>query len=167
MIRVCFFLLLSLAVAHAADDPRRVAEEALAAWHAADGKRLDAVAHPELKRRCRDARILRFYAEGKEDQQRILTSGSDTEVIALLCDALRAIVPGPEKVEHTDQFLSTARKGDLMIVTFESISKPAGSRSSGTSMKTHVVLKRNGDEWRFLWSPAVQLHVDLTWDPTQ
>jgi hypothetical protein len=165
MIRIVVIFLLTLSMAFAAQEPRAVAEEALGAWRATDAKRLDAIAHPELKKRCRAARIVQFYVEGKEKEKKRLASGSDAEVIALLCAALQAIVPGKDKVEHTDRYLEIVRKGDLAIVVFDSLSKPTGSRSAGIPMKTEVVLKRVGDDWRFLWSPAVRLHVDLDWDP--
>lgn len=165
MIRIVIIFLLTMSMALSAQEPRAVAEEALAAWRATDAKRLDAVAHPELKKRCRTARIVQFYIEGKDEKKKILASGSDAEVIALLCEALHAIVPGKDKVEHTDRYLEIVRKGDLAIVVFDSVSKPTGNRSAGIPMKTEIVLKKVGEDWRFLWSPSVQLHVDLKWDP--
>ncbi len=167
MIRILVIFVLTLSTALAAQEPRAVAEEALAAWRETDAKRLDAIAHPELKKRSRDARIVQFYVEGKEEKKKLLASGSDSEVTALLCEALHAIVPGKDKVEHTDRYVEVVRKGDLAIVIFDSVSRPIGSRSAGIPMKTEVILKKVGEDWRFLWSPAVQLHIDLNWDPKE
>jgi len=167
MLRSAIVFVLTTSTVVAALEPRGVAEEALAAWHAGDAQRLEAVAHPELMKRCRDARILRFDVEGKKEKEKILVSGSEAEVMSLLCEALRAIVPGKERVEHTDRYLETDWKEGLAIVVFDSVSKPAGSSSAGVPMRTEVVLKKVGEDWRFLWSPAVQLHVDLTWNPKE
>ncbi|MEO5958153.1 MAG: hypothetical protein ABIR80_03480 [Opitutaceae bacterium] len=139
----------------------------MAAWRACDAKRLDAVAHPELKKRCRDARIVQFYVEDKEEKKRALKSGSDADALALLCEALRAIVPRDDRVEHFDRFIGTVKKSDLAIVVFESGWRAKSNPTSGQSSKIEVVLKKVGDDWRFLWSPAAQLHIDLTWDPKE
>ena len=167
MIRAAFVLLLIVSPAIAAQEPRGVAEEALAAWRAGNAKRLDAVAHPELKKRCRDARIVQFYVEGKEEKKKALESGSDDDAVALLCEALRAIVPHDDRVEYFDRFVETVRRGDLAIVVFESGWRSKSNLSSAQSSKIEVVLKKVGEDWRFLWSPAAQLHIDLTWDPKE
>jgi hypothetical protein len=165
MIRAfCFLLIASVAFAQA---PRSVAEEALAAWRAGDAKRLDAVAHPEFKKRCRDARIVLFDVDRKEEKKKVLESGSDTEVVTLFCEALRAIIPRDDRVEYFDRHLETIRKQDVAVVTFDSGWKQKSDPSVSRSSRVEVVLKKVGDDWRFLWSPAAQLHIDLMWDPRE
>jgi len=167
MIRFSILFILSACVAFAAQEPRAVAEEAMTAWRSGDAKRLNAVAHPELKKRCREARIVQFHLEDKVEKKKMLESGSDDDALALLCEALGAIVPRDVRVEYFDRFIETVRRGDLAIVTFESGWRAKNNSAHGRSSKIEVVLKRVGDDWRFLWSPAAQLHIDLTWDPRE
>jgi hypothetical protein len=167
MIRAAIIFILAASFAVAAQEPRAVAEEALAAWRVGDATRLNAVAHPELKKRCRDARIVLFYVEDKEEKKKALESGSDADAVGLLCEALRAIVPRDSRVEYFDRFIETTQRGDLAIVVFESGWKSKSNPSSTHSSNSEVVLKKVGDDWRFLWSPAAQVHIDLTWDPKE
>jgi hypothetical protein len=164
MIRALIFLALT-SVAMAVQEPRFVAEEALAAWHAADAKRLDAIAHPEFKKRCRDGRLTNFYVEDKESKKQKLISGSDSDVIALFCEALRAIIPRDDRIEYFDRYVETVRKGDLAIVVFDSGWKRKSDPSVTRSSKAEIVLQKSGDDWLFLWSIAAQVHIDLGWDP--
>lgn len=167
MIRSVTILFLTTSVILAAQEPRAVAEEALAAWRAGDAKRLDTVAHPELKKRIRDARLVAFYVEGKDEKKKLLESGSDADVVALFCEALRAIVPRDARVEYFDRFTETVRRGNLQIVVFESGWRAKSNPSTEHSSKIEVVLKKVGADWLFLWSPAAQLHVDLSWNPKE
>ena len=137
----------------------------MAAWRVGDAKRLGAIAHPELMRRCRTARIVEFYVEGKDDKKKALAAGSDANALALFCEALRAIVPRDERFDHFDRFVEVRRKNDLVIVVFESGVKRKSDQKIIQSSSTEVVLKQVGNEWRFLWSIAAQIHIDLDWDP--
>ncbi len=164
MIRtLALFLFVSAALI--AQEPRTIAEEALAAWRAGDAKRLDAIAHPELKKRLREARIVLFYVEDKPAKKKTVESGSDSEVVAIFCEAHRAIVPRDARVEYFDRFAEARKSGDLAIVFFNSGWRSKENPSSVQSSQIEVILKKADGEWRFLWSPAAQLHVDLTWDP--
>jgi hypothetical protein len=167
MIRGAVVFLLITGFVIAAQEPRAVAEEALGAWRAGDAKRLEVLAHPELKKRFRDARIVRFYVEGKVAKTKILESGSDADVVALFCEALRSIVPRDARVEYFDRFLEARQHGDLAIVSFDSGWHSKSEPSTVQASKIEVILKKVDDEWRFLWSPAAQLHIDLTWDPKE
>lgn len=166
MIRALLLLVIA-SVSVAAQEPRAVAEEALAAWRAGDAKRLDAIAHPEFKKRCREARVMYSYLEEKPEKKKVLASASDAEIMALFCEALRAIVPQDDRVEHFDRFVQAVPKGELMIVTFESGWRLKRDPSQMRSTRQEIVLKKAGNDWRFLWSPAALIHVDLTWDPRE
>jgi hypothetical protein len=168
MIRTAIFFCLVTCAAVAAQAPRAVAEAAIAAWTARDAKSLDALAHPELKKRCREARIIEFYLGKKPEKKQVLVSGSDAEVIELLCEALRAIVPPRDThLEYFDRYLDTANMGDLAIVRFDSGWKRKTDGVIGIEDKMEIILKKSGGEWKFLWSPSTQLHIDLSWDPTE
>jgi hypothetical protein len=157
--------LVSASTVFAAQEPRSIAEDAMAAWRAGDAKHLGAIAHPELMRRCRTARIVEFYVDGKDDKKKALAAGSDADALALLCEALRSIVPRDERFEHIDRFVEVRRKNDLAIVVFESGVRRKSDQKIIQSSSNEVVLKQVGDEWRFLWSITAQLHIDLDWDP--
>jgi hypothetical protein len=96
VIRAAIVFLPTATVTVAAQEPPAVAAEALAAWRAGDAKRLNAVAHPEFMKRCRDARIVLFYVEAKPEKKKALAAGSDADALALLCEALQAIVSRKE-----------------------------------------------------------------------
>jgi hypothetical protein len=166
MIRIATAFLLASSIAIAAQEPRTVAERALVAWSAHDARSLSTLAHPELIRRIRDARLINFYVAGKPDKKGILVSGSDAEVLALFCEALQAIVPPRDaRVEYFDHYIETKAEGDRATVIFDSGWKRRSDGAVGDEFKQEVILKKSGDEWKFLWSPAVSIHVDLTWDP--
>jgi len=161
-----FFLSVSSVIA--AQEPRAVAEAALVAWSLRDAKSLNAVAHSELKKRCHEARIVQFYVADKEEQRKVLVSGSDFEVVALRCEALRVIIPNRDnRLAFFDRYVDTVHKNDRRVVVFESGWKRKSDGVVGPVAKTEVVLMKSGVERRFLWSPAVRLHVDLDWDPTE
>jgi hypothetical protein len=166
MIRAAFFYILSAASLVAAGDPRAVAERAIGAWRDGNANILDAISHPELKARFRHARIVEFYVEDKPEKRKRLESGTDAEVVALVCEALRAIVPGRDKVAHVDVFVKSEIKGEYAVVSFDSTSSPKGGTPSHQTSTTEVLLKKDGSDWKFLWSAAVQLHVDLQWKPS-
>ncbi len=160
------FILVFLAAASSAlasGEPRTVAEAALAAFSARDAKALAAVAHPELKRRLRQARILQFYAAKLAARREVLASGSDEDVIALFCEAVRAMAPTPQP--SVERYIKTIFGNGLAIVVFEKGWKRQSDGTVFQTMEDDVVLRKEGEDWRFLWSPALQLHVDLNWDP--
>lgn len=167
MLRTLLFLAIT-SIAVAAQEPRAVAEEVLVAWRTADAERIDAVAHPELKKRIRHSRLLEFYLEDKAQglERRARVEKSEKDALRVFCEALRTIRPQDDRFDHRDRFIETQRKGDLAIVVFES---RFGGRQSDpatwTSIQTEIVLKQLGEEWRFLWSASVSIHVDLEWDP--
>jgi len=102
-----------------------------------------------------------------EDKRGVLVSGSDADVTALFCEALQDIVPDHfNGLDHFDKFVETKYKGDLAIVVFDSGWKGKNGDFEGNVFRNdEIVLKKSGDEWRFLWSPAVLIHVDLSWNP--
>ena len=156
-------LLLSVGSALAQDDPHTVAETALSALAARDGRALAAVAHPELVQRCRKARILEFEATRNLLSRETIASATDPEVMVLFCAAVKTMAPNPQS--SVDRYVRTYFKGDLAVVVFEN---GWVRKSDGTifhTMQKDVVLKKAGGEWRFLWSVEIQLHTDLSWDP--
>lgn len=162
-------VVLALGKAFAADrDPRALAESIIDSWSLSDRNVLVAVAHPELLERLRTARISDFYVSDKPEKKKVLESGEDTEVIAIFCEALRAIVPEKDtRVEYFNRFLGSLPQGELLIVRFESGWKRKIDGTIGVSRSQDIVLKKSRGEWRFLWSAAVQVHVDLSWDPRE
>jgi hypothetical protein len=169
MFRIAFAFLWLTAPVIAVQNPRTVAESALEAWHAHDSKRLLAVAHPELLKRLRDSTLVRFYVTRHEDKRSVVVSGSDAEVAALFCEALQVIVPAQfNGLDHLDRYVETRYKGDLAIVIFDSGWRGKSGDFEGiVSRNVRIVLKKSGDEWKFLWSPAVSIHVDLDWKPIE
>jgi len=161
-------ILLSSSVALAAQEPRSVAEAALAAWDTHDARGLSAVAHPELVRRIRDGRLIQFYVANRPSKASVASSGSDADVVALFCEALQAIVPPRDsQLEYFDRYVETNYKGDLAIVVFDSGWKRRSDGITGHESRKEIVLKKSGGDWKFLWSPAALIHVDLDWDPTK
>ena len=160
---IAFALFIAVSGAFAANDARPVAESALAAWEARDGKALASISHSEFKARCRHACVFESPVTDKDLKQRVLASGSDQEVIDLLCQAVAKLAPNPQKSIYT--YVKAVTKGDLLIVVFSDgwVSQTSG-KVYGT-FPTEVVLKKEGDEWRYLWSPAASIYVDLNWDP--
>ena len=161
-------LLLAFSVPVAAQEPRTVAEAALSAWTSHDAQRFLPLAHPELLQRLRHARLLQFYIAGKKDKQAVVASGSDADVVSLFCEALQSIVPPQDsRLEYFDQYLDTKIRGDSAVVEFDSGWRRKSDGTIGLEVKKQVVLRKFDGEWRFLWSPAVGIHVDLEWNPTQ
>ena len=136
------------------------------AWETHDAKTLYPLSHPELILRMRSARIIQFYLESHPEKMAIPKSGSDAEVVSLMCEALAAIVPPRDgRFVYEDRYVGTKEIGDLAVVTFESSVTSAGSSSKARGFPTGFVLKQKDGKWLFLWSTAVSIHVDLDWDP--
>lgn len=160
------FLCLVIASPAFASEPREVAEAAMHAWVSHDAKALHSLSHPELISRVRGARIIQFYLEQHPEKSPIPKSGSDAEVLALMCEALAAIVPPRDgRFVYEDRYVGTKEAGNMSVVTFESSVTPAGSSSKPRISSTEFVLKKQDGKWLFLWSPSVGIHVDLAWDP--
>lgn len=136
------------------------------AWVSHDAKKLYPLSHPDLILRMRSARLIQFYLERHPEKRAVPKSGSDADVVALMCEALAAIVPPRDgRFVYEDRYVATKETGDLAIVTFESSVTPAGSAAKARSSPTEFALKREEGKWLFLWSPSVSIHVDLAWDP--
>lgn len=136
------------------------------AWVSHDAKALYPLSHPELISRMRGARIIQFYLEHHPEKNAVPKSGSDAEVLALMCEALAAIVPPRDgRFVYEDRYVDTKDAGDLAVVNFESSVTSAGSSSKPRISPTQFVLKKQDGKWLFLWSPSVSIHVDLAWDP--
>jgi hypothetical protein len=160
------FLILAVASPALAGKPREAAEAAMRAWVSQDAKTLYPLSHPELVLRMRSARIIKFYLESHPEKSAIPKSGSDAEVVSLMCEALSAVVPPRDgRFVYEDRFVGTKEVGDLAVVTFESSVTSAGSSTKSRGTSTEFVLKQKDGKWLFLWSPAVRIHVDLDWDP--
>ena len=160
------FLFLAIAHSSFADTPKEVAEDAMRAWVSHDAPVLVSLSHPELILRMRTARIIQFYLEYHPDKRMIPESGSDSQVVKLLCEALEEIVP-PRNGDfiYKDRYIDTKEMGDLAIVTFERIVTSAVDSNRELISHPVFVLKRKDSKWLFLWSSAVNIHVDLEWDP--
>jgi hypothetical protein len=145
------------------DDPRKVAEAALTAWRDSEPAVLSRLAHQELKQKLRTARLLTFHLERQAFSPDVRAL-PENRVVELFCDAHRTIVPRDSRVEYFDTYIATEVRGEYAMVVFDSGWR---FKNSGQShqMRNEIVLKKSGDEWLFLWSPAVNLHVDLDWDP--
>ena len=143
-------------------EPRAIAERAVGAIAKNDAALLERVAHPELIRRMRSARLVTFYL-GERNQSTDLTKSSDTDVVRLFCEAHKAMAPRDPQLEYLCDYLGTDVRGDYAIVTLAS-----GWRSKSSTLpppsNEEVILKKSAGEWRFLWSPIVNVHVDLEWD---
>lgn len=152
----------------AAPDPRTVAEQGLAAWNARDSAALAAVAHPELIRRMRTAQATRDFVQLHPDRRAIPATGSPQEVVALFCDALREFAPHPRgATDPANHFLGIARKRDGgAVLTFDRVKKHGEDFNREDLAVVVVVLEQEGEAWKFLWLPSAQVHIDLTWDPT-
>src|SRR5438046_2883239 len=132
-------LLLSSAI-HAwgaADSANRVAEQAVNAWTRRDAATLEAVAHPELVARCREAEIIRLHraaqaATGTKlgrvgeppatPRPPELSSGaSSAQVFALLWSLFDEQHPRYPGIYYGHRLLVTETivAGDLAIVVFE------------------------------------------------
>jgi hypothetical protein len=160
------FLVLAIASPTFATEPREVAEAAMRAWVSHDAKALYPLSHPELILRARDARVIQSYLPRHPEKSVIPKSGSDAEVVSLLCEALAAIVPPRDgRFVYEDRYVDTKETGEVAVVTFESSVTSAGSVTKARGSPTEFVLKKKEGKWFFLWSPSVSIHVDLTWDP--
>jgi len=144
-----------------ARDPQQVASEAVAAIDAGDAKRFVALAHPELLKRLRSARVFSFSRVGRAE---LLRSGSDVQVANEFFTAIESVAPN--RLRPIMRYRSSEAAGDLVIVTFEA-EFPSGYPPGRNRFPERVVLKRNGNDWRFLWSVRVQLHTDLEWNPIE
>lgn len=143
-------------------EPKTVAERGVRAIADNDATVLAAVAHPELIRRMRSARLVTFYL-GERNQSTDLTKASDTDIVRLFCEAHKAMAPRDPQLEYFCDYVGTDVRGDYAIVTLAS-----GWRSKKSTLpppsNDEVVLKKSADGWRFLWSPVINVHVDLEWD---
>lgn len=158
--------MLALASPAFAGEPREVAESAMRAWVSHDAKLLHSLSHPELIARMRQARVIQFYLERHPEKISVPKSGSDADVVALLCEALAAVVPPRDgRFIYEDRYLDTQEAGDLAVVTFESSVTSAGDAKKAWISPTAFALRKKEGQWLFLWSPAVRIHVDMDWDP--
>lgn len=166
MTRLRTFLLIVTASSALASEPKEVAESAMRAWVSHDAKMLYSLSHPELISRMRSARLIQFYLERHPEKISVPKSGSDADVVALMCEAMAAIVPPRDgRFVYEDRYVHTKEAGDLAVVTFESSVTGAGSSTKSRSSPTEFALKKKDGKWLFLWSPSVSIHVDLDWDP--
>lgn len=156
--------LLSFSLCLAAE-PRAVAEAAVAAWQTKDANRLLALAHPELIERARTARIILFHLESDPAAAARLKTASASEVIAQLCAALRKIVPDNKPLVFVARYVGTEFRDDLAIVTIAVGWQHPEGKPAIRPAPTEFVPKKAGDDWKFLWSRAVNLHFDFDWDP--
>jgi hypothetical protein len=153
-------------VGAAPEEPRAVAQSAIKAFQDGDAPTLGKVAHPELKRRLRTARLLKFYLEMKKIDTGFLSTAPESKVVELFCEAHRAIVPPRDsRLDYFDYYMSTVVHGDFAIVTFDSGWKTRAEHPVENHLQNEVILEKDGGDWKFLWSPGVSLHVDLEWDP--
>lgn len=160
------FLFIAITSFALASEPKEVAEAAMRAWVSHDAKSLYQLSHPELISRMRSARAVLFYLKSHPEKGAIPRSGSDSEVVSLMCEALAAIVPPrDDRFVYEDRYVDTKEVGHLAIVTFESSATSVDRSSKARSSPTRFVLKQKDGKWLFMWSPAVSLHVDLAWDP--
>lgn len=155
-------LLAVTVVSAAAEEPRVIAEAALLAMRDSDAVVLNRIAHPELKKRLRGSRLLTFY-RGQKNDDTSLDHVSDDKVVQLFCEAHKEIAPRDSRVEYFDDYVSTKEQGNYAVVSFDSGWR---SKTSAQTQRTRsdVVLKKSGEKWLFLWSPAMNIHVDLEWD---
>jgi hypothetical protein len=152
-------------VAFATDEPRTIAESALAAWTARDGKALDAVSHPEFKAKCRHARVFESPVTEYDLRRKVVASGSDQELLVMFCSAISKLAPHPQASVYT--YVKTETKGNIATVEFNEGWKRQNDGTVYATFKKIVVLEKDGDNWRYLWSPEASIYVDLNWDPTQ
>lgn len=148
-----------------ASEPRQVAEAAAAAWFEKDAERLHALAHPELIQRARTARICEFHFRDQPEKLKRLRTGSEAEVVSLLCEALRAIVPDNKPLIRVRDYEKTELREGLAVVTFQTGWKSPSAGTKAFLTPEQIVLKKSGDEWKFLWSAAASIHIDLEWNP--
>jgi len=168
MIRTACVFVLFVCVSVAAQEPRLVAEAALAAWAAEDAKTLDEVAHPEFKKHCRLSPVVASYVSDKAEKKTVLVSGSDSEVIALFCEMVRAYrQPPPSHLELFYRYIDTTFRDDLAIVVFESGLRRKSDGGFNHSSKLEVLLKQSDDGWKFLWCPSAKTWIDQLWDPRE
>jgi len=168
MFRLRSLVLISVIASPAiATEPRQVAEAAATAWSEKDAPRLQAVAHPELIRRARAARICESYFREQPEKLTRLRTGSAADVIALLCEAMRAIVPDNKPLIRVRDYEKTELRGDLAVVTFQTGWKRPTGGSKPFLTAERIVLQKSGDDWKFLWSDSANLHIDLDWNPLQ
>ncbi len=149
-----------------AKEPRAVADAAMVAWVDANAEQLKVLAHPELKRRLKTAQIVSFYLEDKPDKKKALENAPDDAWVSILCEGLVAIVPRRDALfEYSDVYQSTEIKNDFAIVTYLSGLRPITSKRPIQYTPQRIILKKHNEEWRFLWSRSVSIHVDLDWEP--
>jgi hypothetical protein len=159
------FLICAVSLGAAEDTPRIVAENALRAWENRDAASLLGLAHPELKSHVHDARITKQFLKEKGRSVQ-LDQVNDETAFALLCEALTALLPArdPQR-EYFDLYVSEHHLGNRAFVIFDSGWRNRSDAAQSYHMRSTVVLEQKNGEWLFLWSPAVNLNVDLTWDP--
>jgi TonB family protein len=166
MMRIAALFFFSASAVVAGQDPRLVAEAAISAWSSPDGKSLLALVHPELIARLRNARLIQDYVADKVDKKRMLISGSDADVIALFCETLRVWeLARDAKYEGFHRYVGTKIKGDLAIVMFDFFLNRKSDGSFWKDDRMEFVLKRSGDDWRYLWSTDFPPVIDFRWDP--
>ena len=156
------FLLAAIGTAATAESPQVVAELGLRTIYDKNAANLLHIAHPELKRRIRASQLLAVYlaSEKKSADPQAL---SEENVVRLFCEALKVAIPNDERFDYVCEYLSSKDRGDYMLLTFRT-----GPRSKTTQKsdlrKESVVLKREGDQWLFLWSFPMAFNVDPRWD---
>jgi hypothetical protein len=163
--RFLLVFLVVASIAKASVDPRSVAEGALDALNSGDAKKLGAFAHPDLIAHLRRASIYRFWKGDNEARDKTLATGSDVQVIELYFEAVEAVLPN--RFHHTDKFIETKLKGDLADVVFQSRFLSPKDGAVHDTRTSDIVLKKVGDDWRFLWSVEIGIHTDVNWTPLE
>ncbi len=161
---IFLFVVLNVAAAFAAD-PKSVAESALTAW--SEGRSVDllAVAHPELIQKIRSSRLLEFHVAQKPQAKGIPTNGSDSEVVALFCEALSLVAPRDKRFVYIDDYETTEVIGDKAHVVFMSSIVDSSGTIIQEPYRKKVLLLKSGEKWKLLWLPSAQIHIDLLWEP--
>jgi hypothetical protein len=147
-----------------AASPKEVADAALEAWDAQDAARLYPLSHPEFISRMKNSRLLHFYAEqnpGKRDSIRV---GNAQQTVELFCEALALVVP-KSLFRKSREYLKVNQSGDTASVFYTQVTTHPDGRPATSPSEIRVVLKKYEEEWRLLWLPAAQIHIDLTWEP--
>jgi hypothetical protein len=147
-----------------AASPREIADLALEAWDSHDASRLYPLSHPELIARIKTSRLLIFHVDQKSARRDAIRSGSDKQIVELFCEALSLVVPNTQFKKSRD-FIRTAEAGDVCSVFFTQVTRHLDGRAAAPPYEVRIVLKRYEKEWRLLWLPSAQIHIDLTWEP--
>jgi ketosteroid isomerase-like protein len=147
-----------------AASPKEVADAALEAWDTQDAARLYPLSHPELISRMKKSRLLHFYAEQNLAKQDSIRVGSAQQTVELFCEALALVVP-KSQFRKSREYLRVYESGDTASVFYIQVTTYPDGKPATSPSEIRVVLKKNEEEWRILWLPAAQIHIDLTWEP--